>query len=92
MKVLKQAFKFLGISGMGWILDLIVYIMLTSSFTVNVDVSNMISSFVGVTFVFLLSTRKVFINNSRINLKIKYFVYIVYQIILISIVSKVMSF
>ena len=50
----------------------------------------MISSFTGVTFVFLLSTRKVFINNSKVNLKIKYLVYVVYQIILIIIVSKIM--
>lgn len=90
MNLLKQAFQFFGISGIGWILDLIVYTVLTSFFKLSVDISNMISSFTGVTFVFLLSTRKVFINDSKINLKIKYLVYVVYQIILIIIVSKIM--
>lgn len=89
-KLLKQALNFFGISGIGWILDLIVYTILTSILKINVDISNMISSLVGVTFVFFISTRKLFINNSKINIKIKYIIYVVYQIILIFTASKIM--
>lgn len=89
-KLIKQALNFFGISGIGWILDFIVYTILTSLFKINVDISNMLSSLVGVTFVFFVSTRKVFINNSKINIKVKYIIYIVYQIILIFIASKIM--
>ena len=89
-KLIKQALNFFGISGIGWILDFIVYTILTILFKINVDISNMLSSLVGVTFVFFVSTRKVFINNSKINIKVKYIIYIVYQIILIFIASKIM--
>lgn len=89
-KLIKQALNFFGISGIGWILDFIVYTILTSLFKINVDISNMLSSLVGVTFVFFVSTRKVFINNSKINIKIKYIIYIVYQIVLIFTASKIM--
>ena len=51
----------------------------------------MISSFIGVSFVFFISTRKVFINN-KISLRIKYIIYVVYQILLIVIFSKIMLF
>ena len=60
MKLIKQAFKFFGISGIGWLIDFLIYTILTSVLKINVDVSNMISSLVGVSFVFLVSTRKIF--------------------------------
>ena len=89
-KLIKQAFGFIGISGIGWIIDLVVYTILTSLLEVDVNIANMFSSFVGVSFVFIISTRKLFINNSKINIKIKYIIYIVYQILLISGASYVM--
>lgn len=92
MKLLKQMLKFFGISGIGWILDFIIYTSLTVFLTSRVDISNMISSFIGITFVFLFSTKKVFINNSKISLKIKYLIYIIYQVVLILIVSEVMLY
>jgi len=90
MKLIKQAFKFFGISGIGWLIDFLIYTILTSVFKINVYVSNMISSLVGVSFVFFVSTRKLFINHSKINLKIKYLIYVIYQVILIFTVSKIM--
>jgi len=89
-KIIKQAFGFIGISGIGWIIDLIVYTILTSLLEIDVNIANMFSSFMGVSFVFIVSTRKLFINNSKINIKVKYIIYIIYQIILISIASYVM--
>ena len=89
-KIIKQAIGFIGISGLGWIIDIIIYTLLTSILKINVNIANAFSSFIGVSFVFIISTRKLFINNSRINIKIKYIIYIVYQIILISSASYIM--
>ena len=52
---------------------------------------NFISPWVGVTFVFIFATRKIFENNSRIDLKWKYLIYIVYQVLLIFLVSKLLG-
>ena len=51
----------------------------------------MISSLVGASFVFVFSTRFVFRNNHRIPLIWKYCVYIVYQLILIVLISLLLS-
>ena len=90
MKILKQAIKFFGISGIGWIIDFIIYTILTNKVNLSINISNILSSLIGVSFVFLVTTRKLFINNSRINIKIKYIIYIIYQIILIISVSQIM--
>ena len=88
---MKKLIKFVFISGIGFIIDFIIYTLLTLLFKVNIDISNMISSICGVTFVFFMSTRKVFINNNtRLDIKYKYIIYIVYQLLLIFIVSKIM--
>ena len=57
----------------------------------NLAINNMISSWIGVTFVFIFATRKVFENNSRIPLKWKYFIYIAYQVVLIFAISKILT-
>lgn len=89
-RLIKQAVHFIGLSGIGWILDLCVYTIL-SKITGNVVLSNIISSWVGVTFVFLFATRKVFEVNTRISLKVKYLIYIGYQCILIYFISKLLG-
>lgn len=89
-KIIKEALKFFGVSGIGWLIDLTIYLLLTNIIKIDVNISNIISSLVGVTFVFLVSTRKIFQNNTKINLKIKYIIYIIYQIILILIVSELL--
>lgn len=89
-KLIKEILKFVGVSGIGWIIDTIVYLLLSSLIKLNIDISNMISSLVGVTFVFIVSTRKIFQNNTKININIKYIIYIVYQVILILIVSHIL--
>lgn len=86
-KITIDILKFVGVSGIGWLIDVLIYLTLSNIIKLNVDISNMISSLVGVSFVFLVSTRKIFINNSKINLKLKYIIYIVHQLILIYLAS-----
>lgn len=88
--LLKQAISFIGLSGIGWILDFCTYTVL-GFFSRSLALNNTISSWVGVTFVFIFATRKVFEKNSSISLKWKYLIYILYQIILIYFVSKVLN-
>lgn len=85
-----QFLRFLGISGIGWILDFITYTCL-GFFSKNLVLNNTISSWIGVTFVFIFSTRKVFENQSKISLKWKYLIYLLYQCILIFLVSKLLN-
>lgn len=89
-KLIKQALGFIGISGIGWLIDFLTYTILGMFFK-NYFVNNMISSCLGVTFVFLFSTRTIFKNNSKIPLGVKYIIYLVYQIILILIMSELLD-
>lgn len=89
-KLLKQALGFIGLSGIGWILDFTTYTLL-GLVSDKLFINNIISSLVGVTFVFIFATRKVFQNNSKIPLKWKYFIYVVYQLVLIFLISKLLS-
>lgn len=81
-----QAIRFFGLSGIGWLLDFGTYTLL-GIICANLFLNNVISSWVGVTFVFFFATKKVFQNNSKISLKWKYLIYLVYQCILIFFVS-----
>ncbi len=89
-RLLAQAISFVGVSGIGWILDFLLYTGLgfTSS---NLALNNTLSSWVGVTFVFIFATRKVFKNEGKIALPWKYLIYILYQCVLIFFISKVLS-
>lgn len=82
-KIFFQAIKFFGISGIGWLIDMVIFTTLTN-LEVNTILSNIISSLVAVTFVYFTSTKKIFINkNEKINLNKKYVVYIIYQVLMI---------
>ena len=86
----KQAVAFIGLSGIGWLLDFSVYTcmrLVSESLSLN----NIISSWVGVTFVFLLATGNIFQNKSRISLRWKYVIYLLYQSILISCISNLLA-
>ena len=82
--LISQAVKFVGLSGVGWILDFCTY-------TVLGILINTISSCVGLTFVFLFATKKIFRSNSRISLRWKYLIYILYQCVLIFFISKLLN-
>ena len=86
----RQAIQFIGISGIGWILDFLTFTSL-GLVSGNLILNNTISSWVGVTFVFCFATRKLFINHSKISLKWKYLIYLVYQCILIFFVTKALN-
>lgn len=89
-KLLMQAIQFVGLSGIGWLLDFATYTLL-GFVSENLVLNNTISSWVGVTFVFIFATRKVFQNNSKISLKWKYLIYILYQCVLIFFISKLLD-
>lgn len=85
-----QAIAFIGLSGIGWLLDFGVYSIL-GFFSENLVVNNTVSSWAGVTFVFFFATGKVFKSNGRIPLKWKYLIYLFYQCVLIFRISKLLN-
>lgn len=89
-RLFEQVVKFVGLSGIGWMLDFLVYTFL-GFVSVNIVTNNILSSWVGVTFVFLFSTKTVFQNNSQISLKWKYMIYLIYQCVLIIFISKLLN-
>ena len=88
--LLRQAVRFLGLSGIGWLLDFTAYTLLSLRYS-NLMVNNVFSSLLGASFVFLFSTRVVFRDSHRIPLWIKYTVYIVYQQVLIFLISRLLG-
>ncbi len=87
-QILKQFINFLFLSGIGWLIDFTLYLLFSNVFNLKIIYSNILSSIPAVTFVFFISTRKIFSkNNSRISLKEKYLIYFLYQLILIVLIS-----
>ncbi len=86
--LLRKFFRFVLTSGIGWVIDFGIFIVLTQLVGLNVLPANYLSSLPAVTFVFLVSTRKTFVcRKDGLRLRTKYIVYVVYQLILISLVS-----
>ena len=52
--------RFAAISGCGWLIDFCLMLAMVFLFSLNVGVANFISSFVAVTFVWLIALRVVF--------------------------------
>lgn len=85
-----QIFKFLLLSGTGWLIDFSIYLLLTEKLNFPVGYSNFVSGIPSLTFVFFISTKKIFKNiNKGISLKKKYIIYFIYQMLLIFTVSLV---
>ena len=89
-QLLRQILRFLGLSGIGWLMDFTVYTLLSLRME-NLALVNVFSSLVGASFVFLFSTRFVFRDSHRIPLGLKYVIYIVYQLLLIFLISKLLA-
>ena len=88
-KLFHQFKTFLLTSGIGWVIDFSIYSTITTFLGTNVLYANIISSIPAVTFVFFVSIKKTFSNNStKVSLKLKYIIYIVYQLILLFIISS----
>ena len=90
MKTVRQMLKFFGISVLGWLIDFSIYNLIIFLFDINISVINVISSLIGVTFIFIFSTRKIFESSGKRSIKTKYVIYIIYQIILILSVSRLL--
>ena len=89
-ELLVQAFRFIGFSGVGWLIDLCVYIGI-AFLSKDVVINNIISSWCGITFVFIFATQRIFKVNNKMPLKYKYLIYIGYQLILIYLISKLLG-
>lgn len=86
--LLIQFIKFLFVSGTGWIIDFGLYSILTEIFELQILYSNILSSILAITFVFVVSTKKIFKENKKgLSTKQKYLIYFVYQVVLIFLVS-----
>lgn len=92
-KIVMQIVGFLLVSGTGWLMDFSIYLFLTLKLNFALGYSNFASALPALTFVFFVSTRKIFTNTTKkLSLKRKYIIYFLYQMILIIIVSSVGQF
>lgn len=88
--LIMQFFKFIIISGVGWLIDFSIYLLLTLKLNCSVGYANFISGIPALTFVFTFSTIKIFKNKfEKISIKKKYCIYFMYQIILMIITSSI---
>lgn len=87
-KLIAKFFRFIGISGVGWIIDFVIYTLLTGAAGLPVAPSNYISTVPAITLVFFVSTRKLFLcRPDGLSLRAKYVLYVVYQLLLVTAVS-----
>ena len=84
-----QALKFVGVSGIGWCMDFALYTTLAWC-GVPLFTANLLGSTLGVTFVFISSTRFIFKNQGPIPLYAKYLFYLLYQAVLLFFMSKLL--
>lgn len=89
VRIIKQGISFILVSGLGWVIDLSVYILFITLFGTEVFYSNIISAIPAITFVFFTSTKKIFQNRtSRLKSKYKFIIYLVYQLLLLLLISS----
>lgn len=85
-----RVIKFVFVSGIGFIIDFTLYSILIRIIDMDIFLLSFLTALAGVTFVFFTSTKKVFeTNTTRIPLKYKYLIYVIYQTILLLICSKI---
>lgn len=88
--ILKQALHFFIYSGIGWLMDMILFAIL-NHIGLSTFISNIISSSCAATYVFFISGKNLFKKHGKVDMRIKYIVYIIYQLILILIASWAIS-
>lgn len=87
-RIFHQFILFVLVSGVGWLMDFSIYTVLSYLTDMKVIVINIISSIPAITYVFLLSNKKIFKNeHSRLSLKTKYLLYFAYQLVLLLCIS-----
>lgn len=88
--LLKQILSFVVVSGTGWIVDFCIYCFLTYIYKFKVAYANFLSGIPSLTFVFLVSTKKIFTYKEQgLTLKQKYVLYFCYQMLLIICISYI---
>ena len=88
--LLRQAVRFVGLSGIGWLLDFTIYTLLSLKLR-DLALVNTLSSIAGASFVFMFSTRLVFRDSHRIPLGWKYCIYICFQLLLVFLISRLLA-
>lgn len=79
---------FLRTSGIGWLLDFSIYLFLVKQIELDVSHANMLSAIPAITFVFFVSTKKIFqISHTNVPVQGKFLMYVVYQFLLVYCVS-----
>ena len=92
-RIIKQFLSFLLVSGVGWLIDFTIYFILTKFIGLKVIYANILSSIPAITYVFLMSNKKIFKNTeSKLSIKIKYLIYFGYQLILLFCISALGEF
>ena len=87
-KIVKQGAKFFLTSGVAWLIDFGLFTFLTVMLQVNISKAYFVSAVPAVTLVFIFSTHKIFnTKKEKVSVKIKYILYIMYQLILLVLVS-----
>ncbi len=82
--------QFIGLSGLGWILDTGIYLLLVSGFGLRVFLAAMIGGLCGASFAFLTSSRFVFAGR-RHGLGGRLLVYLIYTGVQIVVMSAVID-
>lgn len=86
--LISKFFRFIGVSGIGWVIDFVIYTLLTEAAHLPVALSNYISTVPAITLVFFVSTRKLFLcRPDGLSLRTKYLLYVAYQLLLVTAVS-----
>lgn len=87
-KFFNQFIKFLFVSGTGWLIDFSLYFIFTNILKYEVFYSNILSSIPAITFVFIVSVKKIFKKKENgISIRKKYIIYFLYQMLLIFLIS-----
>ncbi len=76
---IKPFLSFSFIAGIGWLVDISIFTVLTAIFQYSVLYSNCLSSFVAITLVFTVSTKRIFIHNNEFML-LKFIMFGVFQL------------
>lgn len=80
--------KFLFVSGTGWLIDFSLYLIFVNVLKYEVFYSNILSSIPAITFVFIISVKKIFKKKENgISIRKKYIIYFLYQMLLIFLIS-----
>lgn len=89
---LNKFLRFALISGVGWLIDFSVYTALTHLTSIPVAAANYLSTLPAITYVFLISTRKLLsCKTDRASKLTKYLAYALYQLVLVTVASFAMQ-